>query len=147
MRINPAKFKQARLALDLTQAELASRAGLEQSHISYVERGVKGLSLDMLRKAAKALGVEVGDLVIDDEDPSTATYPRFVGAGANTLQQLRQDERVPPGLRELAGDKGLIDSLAITEEEWQALASIRLPGHADKNGYTHLLLTVRAICE
>jgi predicted transcriptional regulator len=49
----------ARNELDLTQAELAKRAGTDQGHISRLERGNYNPSLKFLKKIAEGLGKEL----------------------------------------------------------------------------------------
>ena len=49
----------ARNELNLTQAELAKRAGTDQSHISRLERGSYNPSLKFLKKIAEGLGKEL----------------------------------------------------------------------------------------
>lgn len=52
-----------RLALGLTQDELARKLGVSNAHVSYLERGERGPSLYMLHKLASVLGTTVGKLV------------------------------------------------------------------------------------
>lgn len=47
----------------LSQEELAFRAKVDRSYISQLETGVYSPSVTMLGKLAKALGVEVGELL------------------------------------------------------------------------------------
>lgn len=47
----------ARLASDLTQAELAERIGTKQSAIARLENGTSNPTLDMMARLAKALSV------------------------------------------------------------------------------------------
>lgn len=143
MRLNTEKFRQSRTAKGLTQTELAKRAGIEQSHISYIERGMKGVSWEILEKVAKVLDVEPLELCFDATE---AKAHRHVAAGHSVLNFIRADDNVPQGLKQLANDRDLIQSLGITENEWMALVTIRLPGAVNKDGYIHLVLTVRAIC-
>lgn len=143
MRLNTEKFRQARTAKGLTQTELARQSGIEQSHISYIERGVKGVSWEMLEKVAKALGVDPQELCFDVTE---AKAHRHVAAGYSVLNFIRADDKVPRGLKDLANDRDLVQSLNITEDEWMALVTIKLPAAVNKDGYMHLVLTVRAIC-
>ncbi len=55
-----AKVKEARLALHLTQQELADLIGCSQSSISYIENGVTDvLSIELLQKLSNQLGIEL----------------------------------------------------------------------------------------
>jgi 6-pyruvoyltetrahydropterin/6-carboxytetrahydropterin synthase len=52
------QIRAARLAAGLTQTELAERIGWPQSHLSAVERGIRGVGIDVLCRLADALEVE-----------------------------------------------------------------------------------------
>jgi transcriptional regulator with XRE-family HTH domain len=49
----------------LTQEKLAEKAGLSYKYLGEVERGVVNVSLDSLMRLAKALKLNVADLVRD----------------------------------------------------------------------------------
>ena len=59
----PARLRAARAALDLTQMDVAARAGIGQTHYSAIERGAQAPAPDTLRRLANALGTTVGALV------------------------------------------------------------------------------------
>ena len=48
---------------DVSQEELAARAGLHRTYISSVERGERNISLVNIERLAKALGVHPRDLI------------------------------------------------------------------------------------
>ena len=52
-----------RLKKNLTQEELADRAGLHFTYIGQIERGLRNPSLVNLQKLAKALKVKSGELL------------------------------------------------------------------------------------
>ena len=56
-------IRKRRLALGLTQEELAEKADLHWTYISGIERGVRNVSIVNLFHIATALGVRVRDLV------------------------------------------------------------------------------------
>jgi len=56
-RLVGARLRELRASLDLSQGELAERAGLGVETISRMERGVQGLTLDNLYKVVEALDV------------------------------------------------------------------------------------------
>ena len=58
-------IKAARETANLTQAQLARKIGMDQSEISRIERGTRGLSVNRLGLIAEALGVPAGDLLND----------------------------------------------------------------------------------
>ncbi len=59
------RIKECRESLNLTQADLAQKAGLTQSHISRLENAAHSATYKTLEKIAQALGVQIGEL-----DPS-----------------------------------------------------------------------------
>lgn len=54
-----ATIKALRVARQLSQEELADKAGLDRTYISGVERGVRNITLDSLELIIAALDVEV----------------------------------------------------------------------------------------
>jgi len=62
--------RQARRKLGLTQHKLASRAGLNRTYISDVERGKRNVSLRIVERLAEALKVRVGTLFTESSDES-----------------------------------------------------------------------------
>jgi len=52
-----------RKQVGLSQEKLAEKAELDPTYISDVERGQENISVDALMRIAKALGVQVSDLV------------------------------------------------------------------------------------
>lgn len=55
------KLKQSRLKAELTQNELAKKAGINGNYYAKVERGEASLSVITLLKLVKALGLESSD--------------------------------------------------------------------------------------
>lgn len=60
-------LKKLRIISNLSQMQLAQKAGVSQGHLSSLERGDKQPTLPVLKRLAVALGVSVAKL-IDDED-------------------------------------------------------------------------------
>ncbi|HEX7686678.1 MAG TPA: helix-turn-helix transcriptional regulator [Burkholderiaceae bacterium] len=52
-----------RHARNLTQAELASRCGLDRSYIGSIEQARRNISIDNIDRLAEALGVQARDLL------------------------------------------------------------------------------------
>ena len=48
---------------NLTQEKLAELTGMDRSYISDIERGVKNISIEKLYQIAKALKIELSELV------------------------------------------------------------------------------------
>ena len=74
-----------RLALNLSQEELAFRAGVDRTYVSQIERGVGNPSVRVLLKIAKILGVEV------------------TGVDVNALLRVKSDRALMADLRRIAG--------------------------------------------
>jgi len=60
------RIKALRTQQNMTQAELAERAGLSNVYISNIETGFKGVSLDALTKIAIAFDLSVVYLLLDE---------------------------------------------------------------------------------
>jgi transcriptional regulator with XRE-family HTH domain len=54
---------QQRKALNVSQEELAHRAGLDRTYISGLERGVRNPSLTVLCRLAAGLGITAGQML------------------------------------------------------------------------------------
>lgn len=81
------RLKELRLALGLTQAELATRAGIRRATVSRLENAqVTAINLKVLEKLADVLGVDPGFL-----------FRRTPGAdGASGRQRSRPRRSLPP---------------------------------------------------
>ena len=135
MDIFAARLKSARKAKGLTQRELAARVGMDQGHISRLEHGGKGASMEHIQALARELGVSVSQLLGEDTGShDTASRP------AGLRGELLSDHSAPAGLRDLASDSALADALKISEPEWRALASIDLPGEVKRTATCNCLL-------
>lgn len=55
--------RRAREAAGISQTELAKRAGLTQSNLSHIERGVNRLGFEVAARIADALGISRLDLL------------------------------------------------------------------------------------
>ena len=53
------QIKEKRLQKEMSQEELAKKAGIDQSDLSKIERGVLNPSVKMLKKIAKGLGLKL----------------------------------------------------------------------------------------
>jgi transcriptional regulator with XRE-family HTH domain len=60
-----AAVRRQRVALGLSQEQLAERAGLDRTYISGIERGVRNPTLATAERVAAALGVALRDLLVD----------------------------------------------------------------------------------
>ena len=53
------RLREARIAADLTLAELAERTRMQRSHISEVENGLRNVTVETMSKLAGAVGLEI----------------------------------------------------------------------------------------
>ena len=59
------RVKKERLKQNLSQEELAARAGVHRTYIGMIERAEKNITLKNIEKIAKALGISITDLTKD----------------------------------------------------------------------------------
>lgn len=57
------KVREERVRLDLSQEELASRAGVHRTYIGMIERAEKNITLENIEKIAKALKISLDKLM------------------------------------------------------------------------------------
>ncbi|MBP5163744.1 MAG: helix-turn-helix transcriptional regulator [Spirochaetales bacterium] len=62
------RIKKYRLLRGKSQEQLAEMAGLSRSHISYIENGVKAVSLESLVEISNALEVSADEFLVDNMD-------------------------------------------------------------------------------
>ena len=134
------RIKTARKAKQLNQVELAERVGTDQGHISRIESGAKGASIEVLVAIAHTLGMTISQLVGDDQRSAEKEYGR-----GHPATKILKRKTTPAGLRDFAADSVLVNALGVTKEEWEALGSVKLPGEASKEGYVQSLMTIRLI--
>ena len=61
------RVRMERVWQDLSQDEVADKAGVTRNFVSAIERGVQGLDAYRLRSVADALGISFDDLMATDE--------------------------------------------------------------------------------
>ena len=59
------KVRKRRTELDLSQEELANRAGVHRTYIGMIERAEKNITLENIQKVCKALNLKIRDFFID----------------------------------------------------------------------------------
>lgn len=59
------RVREERMKQNLSQEELASKAGVHRTYIGMVERAEKNITLENIEKIAKALGLNISDLFED----------------------------------------------------------------------------------
>lgn len=69
------RLKALRMASDLTQEELANRAGLTKGFISQLENNLSSIQVDSLADILEALGVTMAEFFTDTEEPQFVFGP------------------------------------------------------------------------
>ena len=104
------RIRQLRKAAGLSQAELASAAGITQSTVSRIENGTIALDAESGAKIAHALGVEPVELHDHDAVPETESHD------ASVIPSMSQR----PGWADVfARAKG--DAPDVDAEDWETL--------------------------
>jgi len=81
------RVKALRLLADLSQDELAQRAGLQRTHIGRIEGGKYAVNIETLQAIAEALGmtVDIIDPGLQDLAPLKRLTPPMVGSLGTAL--------------------------------------------------------------
>jgi transcriptional regulator with XRE-family HTH domain len=122
------KVKDLRLAAELTQEELATRAQLTKGFISQVENDQTSISLDSLVDILDALGMSISEFFADDDATDRISFSRadrisLEGRGAQSFELL------VPGSTNM-----LMDPILITLEPGEALP-VEEPHNGEEFGY------------
>jgi len=82
------RVKALRLQADLSQDELAQRAGLQRTHIGRIEGGKYAVNIETLQAIAEALGmtVDIIDPALQDLAPLKRLTPPMKGALGEALE-------------------------------------------------------------
>ncbi len=60
-------LREARHQRHLTQEDLAEKAGIHRNHISFMERGLRSPTLEVLFRVCQALDIDASEVVADLE--------------------------------------------------------------------------------
>ncbi len=77
---DPQRLRRRRIEAGLNQRELAEAAGIHPSHMSWIERGLRGASPRVLARMAAALKCEVADLMPPAPETAPKATPQAKGA-------------------------------------------------------------------
>ncbi|MCI3240234.1 helix-turn-helix domain-containing protein [Streptomyces spinosisporus] len=66
---DPKRLRRRRIEAGLNQKELAEAAGVSPSHMSLLERGLRGASPRVLKRFTETLNCEVEDLMPPEPEP------------------------------------------------------------------------------
>ncbi len=126
------KISQKRREYGMTQAKLAQRAGLAQPNLSNIEKGKQDLTVTMLIRIAKALGVAPGVFFWEEKKHDqrlTRTYVEYLAESVWKTAVCSEEDRpmvqnlrtlLPGGLKRPAGR-------AAVERAWLELRSCFTP--------------------
>lgn len=135
------RLKSERQKAELTQAELAQELNLTQSQYSKIERGdVKGTT-EFWQAAARRLGCSMDWLLGGNGATSTP--------GPSLREQLTRDADVAEGLRAFLGNTVLVETIAPSESELQALQALEREWagaeRITRDGWVAILLALRSV--
>ena len=90
-----AKIKKLRKGKKLTQGELAEKAGISGNHLSRLERGVFQPSIDVVKRLAQALDVNVDGLLSgeDETTPDVSIKNKELSERIRLIDQLEPEDQ------------------------------------------------------
>lgn len=90
-----AKIKKLRKEKKLTQGELAERAGISGNHLSRLERGVFQPSIDVVKRLAKALDVNVDGILSGEDElaPAVSIKNKELTERVRMIDQLEPEDQ------------------------------------------------------
>ncbi len=91
-----ANQRRLRVAAGISQAELAAAAAVTKSTVAAIEQGRANPRLDTLEAIARALGIEVAELLSVGGAPPVEVVRGGVAAGGQLLEVGRGEERELP---------------------------------------------------
>lgn len=65
----PNRIREIRRKLGLSQAGLGERVGLTQGQVGHLENGARNLTLEWMKRIARAMNVSVAELLVDEDNP------------------------------------------------------------------------------
>lgn len=139
------RLRSRRHELGLTLREVAEIAGLSLPYVSNLERGKGNPTLDALRKLARALDLDLGDLVDEtpEESDPIATWMADVPA---SLMRFRASDRYRLAVARLAKDRSEpFDDLDERIFRTMVAAPRRASGEPTETDWLRMLDTFRLI--
>lgn len=126
------RLRQVRREKGLSQGELADHAGINRSYLSMLENGRSSPTLDVVKRLAKGLDVNIWRLVTDVNE-------------GNYDYDLDEEFDMYDGLRDFLNDSDEIMLIRPTIDETEMLKGIRFSGSfkPDKRFYRDALLAYR----
>ncbi|MBX7149292.1 helix-turn-helix domain-containing protein [bacterium] len=132
-------LRDQRLRADLTQMQLAQKLDVSQNFVTYLEKGQRKPTNEMIKKISKILSVSTDKLYFL-ANPDVSEIVDF------DEEEGRVAQKMPPALEALMRDSDLRERNRITDEDIKQLASMRLRGDVKrKEDYLFLLLSIRQV--
>ncbi|MCF7811341.1 helix-turn-helix domain-containing protein [bacterium] len=151
------RLKTIRKKLGMRQSELANRAGINRSYISYLENGRSSPTLEVIEKIAKGLGIGLvelfpdgvvkGSMLHQDDDPNIDGRKGYIQNQED--KHFEYDTELTydlnPGLKEFLSDEDEMMLVQPTKDEVSFLKSIKFGRNfkPDKRLYREALLSYR----
>ena len=98
------RLRKARQDRELSQTDLAERAGFQPSAISHFETGARSPSFDNLRKLADALGVSI-DFLLGRQVENTSTGPVAEQLYRDFEKLSSSDQETVAGMAKMLAEK------------------------------------------
>lgn len=130
------RVKAAREAAGLNQREFAKKAEISQSYLAQIEAGTRVGTAAVLRRLAAATDSSVSWLLDKVGEESK-------GYDGDLRLAVLNDQLAAPGLRALAEDEPICQTLEISGDEWETLRSVYTRVPLEKNDYLLVLYAVR----
>lgn len=128
-----------RLKADMTQSQLAKKLEVSQNFVTYLEKGRRKPTNDMIRKLSRILSLSTDKLYFL-ANPDVTAMVEF-----DKEEGIVKRKR-PPALEELMKDGELRRRNRITDEDISQLSSMKLRGEVrNKEDYLFLLLSIRQV--
>lgn len=128
--------KEARVAMEMTQRELARAVRVKPSHIAYIESGKRRPSLTLLRRISTTLGLNPRELLF-------LAHPdaRFL---AGFLEHPASIKRADDSWRRFSSNRALLIRHKVTDAELRVLKRVSLLEHvSDPRHFVFVLNAIR----
>ena len=86
------RIKYHRKLRDLTQEELAEKVGVAPTHITNIERGNKGVSLEVLLLICEKLEIGLPDILPEDRLDGSELREKLISEVVGTMNGLDMDQ-------------------------------------------------------
>ncbi|MHB8384085.1 MAG: helix-turn-helix transcriptional regulator [Candidatus Binataceae bacterium] len=128
--------KEARVALELTQRELARAIGVKASHVAYIESGRRRPSLPLLRRISTTLGLNPREMLFLSHPDA-----KYLAGG---IEQPRDLKRPDDSWRRFASNRALLGRHKVTPAELKVLKRVSLLEHvSDPRHFVFVLNAIR----